>query len=749
MRHEPRLAQGIARFTDDLPLPPGTLHAMVAVSPHAHARFSRVFTADALAEPGVVAVFTAWDIPGTNDVGHIHHDEPLLADAEVHCVGQPYALVVATDHHAARRGAARVTADFEPLPALLDVREAWRAGALVQPPRTLANGDVETVLDHCAHVIEGTASTGSAEHLYLETQCTLCVPRDDGGVHVHAATQSPGILQKAVAAITAQPMHRVVVEVARLGGGFGGKEDHATPWACHAALAAQLLRRPVKIRLERNEDMRLTGKRHPYVAEYRLGLDRDGCILAWDVLMLQNAGATCDISPIVLERSLLHAGNVYRIPNLRVTLGSCRTHLPTNTAFRGFGAPQAIFVLEAALRAAARRLQVPVRELQARNLLSPDDAMPYGMPARTVRIREAWNEMERRFDPAAREAEAAAFNQRSRWHKKGVDLLPVCFGIGFTSTHLNQAEALVHVYLDGSVAVTTGAVEMGQGVYAKVRRLVADTLGIDPALVSVESTSTARVANVSPTAASTGADLNGAAAREACRTLLRGLREAGLPDAMPWRSRIVAAHAQRVPLSALAHHAAPGLSFDRASGRGTPFFYHVCGVALVESELDVLRGTGRITRACVVHDAGRSLDEDIDRGQIAGALVQGMGWMTGEALDHDDSGRVRQDSLAHYHLPGLADAPPIEIVLLPAPADDAGTPIGAKAVGEPPLVYGLGAYFALRAAVDAARQSSCGAADPVDHDATISEAHDAAPLTAERLFRWLHGARAGRSPLVR
>lgn len=734
MRHEVRMSQGAARYTDDLPLPPGTLHAMVATSPHAHARFSQVFIDEALAIAGVVAVFTAQDIPGINDIGHIHHDEPLLADGVVHCVGHPYAIVVATDHHVARRAAGKVGADFEVLPAVLDVLTAWRSGALIQPPRTLAAGDVDAAFERCATVVEGTAATGSAEHLYLETQCTLCVPRDDGGLHVYAATQSPGMVQKGVAAITALPMHRVVVEVARLGGGFGGKEDHATPWACCAALAAHLLRQPVKIRLERNEDLRLTGKRHPYVAEYRLGLDAEGRIQAWDVLMLQNAGATCDISPIVLERSLLHAGNAYRIPNLRVTLGSCRTNLPTNTAFRGFGAPQAIFVLESALRAAARKLKIPARDLQARNLLSTEDSMSYGMPANTARIREAWENMDRCFEPEVRAAEAAAFNAQHRWRKKAIDLLPVCFGVGFTSKHLNQAEALLHVYVDGSVAVTTGAVEMGQGVYAKIRRIVANTLGIDAASVSVESTSTARVANISPTAASTGADLNGAAAKQACRTLLRGLRDAGLLDDMAWRARIAAAYEQRVPLSVLAHYAAPGLSFDRAAVQGTPFLYHVCGVALVESELDVLRGTGRINRVSVVHDAGNSLDEAIDHGQIAGALVQGIGWMTCEELVHDADGRLMQDTMARYHIPGMADAPEIDIVLLPSLEEDRRTPIGAKAVGEPPLVYGLGAYFALRAALDAARGDL----------RALTDDDDTAPLTAKRLLDCLHG-----SPLKR
>ena len=509
------LARGEARFTGDLPLPPGTLHAMVAVSPQAHARFSGIDHSAALAEPGVVAVLTAADIPGTNDIGNLFRGEPLLAVEEVHCVGEPYALVVADSADAAWRGARKLSADWQPLPAIFDVRAAYAAGQLIQPPRTFALGDIDAVWASCATIVSGRVELGSAEHVYMETQCALAIPRDDGGLKIHAATQSPSGVHKAVAAISGLPMHLVDVEVERLGGGFGGKEEQATPWACLAALAALRLRRPVRLQLDRPDDMRLTGKRHPYSADYRLGLDAQGNFLAYEAMLYQNAGCTADLSTAILERSLFHATNAYRLPNVRVTAASCRTNLPSNTAFRGFGAPQAMFVLEAAIRRAARQLGIAPESLQRQNLLRMGDAFPYGMTAADDRATASWDELSSHFDLAGRQQAVADFNANGSQLRKGLAVVPVCFGISFTATLLNQAEALLHVYADGSVTITTGAVDMGQGVQQRIRRVVALTLGVDEARVHVASTSTRSVANVSPTAASTGADLNGEAARQA------------------------------------------------------------------------------------------------------------------------------------------------------------------------------------------------------------------------------------------
>ncbi len=737
------LARGEARFTGDLPLPPGTLHAMVATSPQAHACFNGIDRSAALAEPGVVAVLTAADIPGTNDIGNLFRGEPLLAADTVHCVGEPYALVVADSADAAWRGAQKLRAEWQPLPAIFDVRAAYAAGQLIQPPRTFALGDVDAAWASCTTVVSGRIELGSAEHVYMETQCALAIPRDDGGLKIHSATQSPSGVHKAVAAISGLPMHLIEVEVERLGGGFGGKEEQATPWACLAALAALRLRRPVRLQLDRPDDMRLTGKRHPYSADYRVGLDAQGNFLAYEATLYQNAGCTADLSTAILERSLLHATNAYRLPNVRVTAASCRTNLPSNTAFRGFGAPQAIFVLEAAIRRAARQLGIAPESLQRQNLLHTGDAFPYGMTAADDRATACWDELSSHFDLAGRQQAVAQFNASGGPLRKGLTVVPVCFGISFTATLLNQAEALLHVYADGSVSITTGAVDMGQGVQHRIRRVVALTLGVDEARVHVASTSTRSVANVSPTAASTGADLNGEAARQAALRILAGLRPLAAellacPPAavvfahdaatqadgrrIAWPELIVAAYARRVPLSALAHYATPGLHFDPSANQGRPFAYHVMGAALVEATVDVLRGTGRIDRVAVVHDVGLSLDPTLDRGQIEGAIVQGIGWMTSEEILYDENGRLLTDTLASYKIPDLYDAPAIDIRL----RQDAGAAglLGSKAVGEPPLIYGLGAYFALRAAMAAWRP--------------LPDEVQQTPLTAERIFTQLH-----------
>ncbi len=741
-----RLAQGRALFTGDLPLPVGTLHAFPAVSPHAHARFRHIDKAAALAEPGVLAVLTAADVPGVNEIGNLFSDEPLLAEHEVHCVGQAYALVVAATAEAAWRGAQQVGADWEPLPACFDARKAYAAGQLIQPPRTFALGDTEAHWSCCTTIVSGELCIGGAEHVYMETQCALVIPEEEG-LNVHSATQSPSGVQKAVAAVTGLPMHRVEVDVVRLGGGFGGKEEQATGWAALAALAAMHLQRPVRIWPERRDDMRLTGKRHPYQADYRLGLDAEGKLLCYEAFLYQNAGCSADLSTAVLERSLFHATNAYFIPHVRVTAASCRTNLPSNTAFRGFGAPQAILVVEAALRDAARQLGMTPEALQARNLLKAGDSFPYGMAATAPRARESWLALQDRCGIEARRRAVSRFNAESPRYRRGLAVVPVCFGIAFTARLLNQGEALIHIYTDGSVSVSTGAVDMGQGVNGKIRRVVADALGIALTRVRIASTNTLRVANLSPTAASTGADINGAAARQACQTLLSGLHSVAAEllecpaeavvfadgravhddRALAWSDLVAEAYRRRVSLSALAHYATPGLHFDSDTNRGRPFAYHVYGAALVEAEVDLLLGTGAVTRVEVVHDCGNSLDRATDIGQIEGAVVQGVGWMTTEEVRHDDQGRLLSDSLASYKVPDLHSSPAVDVSLLPAAEGAAGI-LNSRAVGEPPLIYGLGACFALQEAVNTWREEQGKGPAPWS-----------TPLTSERLFMLLHG----------
>jgi len=737
--------RGESHYVDDLPPFAGQLYAAVLPAPVACGRIERLETGGAARQDGVVAVFTAADIPGENQIGGVIPDEPLLAAGEVHFIGQPVALVVAASARQARRALDAIRLDIEEREPVLDPRQAAARGMLIAPPRTFALGDVDKAWPLCAHVLSGRADSGGQEHVYLETQAAVAVPGEKDTLRVLSATQSPTSVQRIIARVLGVPMSQVTVEVFRLGGAFGGKEDQATAWAALAALAARALNRPVKLVLERREDMRFTGKRHPYSTDFRIGLDGEGRILAYEATFYQNAGASADLSTAILERTLFHAGNSYRIPNVRATGYSCRTNLPPFTAFRGFGGPQAMFVLEAALFQAAETMGLEPAELQRRNLLQEGDELPFGQKTRNCRARRCFDEAVSAFDLEAARERVRAYNAANALSKKGLALMPVCFGISFTSTHLNQAGALVHVFTDGSVSVSTGAVEMGQGVNNKILLVAGRTLGIAQSRLRMESTSTRRVANTSPTAASTGADLNGKAVELACQELktrllgvaaarlgapageleirnervLRSGRETGLA----WAALVQSAYMARANLTAQAHYATPRIHFDRATEKGEPFAYHVYGTALVEATIDGLRGTAQVDSLQVVHDAGSSLNPLVDRGQAEGAIVQGIGWVTLEELLYSDRGRLLTDTLSTYKVPDLRTAPPhIEVRFL-ADAANPQAVLNSKAVGEPPFMYGIGAYFALLAALRAFRPGK-----PLPFSA---------PLTNERILAWL------------
>jgi xanthine dehydrogenase large subunit len=725
-------ARAEALFADDLPEPPGLLHAAVVPAPVAHGTLRELDTSAAAEADGVVRILTAADIPGTNQVGVIVSDEPLLADGSVHYLGQPVAVILAESRGCARRAAGLVECGIDALPATFDPREAAAAGQFISPSRSLSLGDVDSALPGCAVVVNGRADSGAQEHLYLETQASVAYPGEKGGIRIVAGTQSPTGVQKATARILDLPMTALEIDVRRLGGAFGGKEDQATHWAAIAALGAHVTGRPVKIALSRGDDMRLTGKRHPYSSDFRIGLDETGKILAYDVTLYQNSGAAADLSPAILERSLFHATNSYSIPNVRVTAYSCRTNLPPFTAFRGFGAPQAIFVIEAAIARTAEVTGRKAHEIQKRNLLREKDTFPYGMRAERCRARRAFEEACIRFDLAGLEKRADRHNRKNRLTRKGVSVMPVCFGISFTNKVLNQAGALVHVYTDGSVGVSTGAVEMGQGVNEKIAGIAARALEIGREKVLIESTNTTRVANTSPTAASSGADLNGMAVRLACEAIQKRLgdvaRRVGKKDGkigLSWEELVERAYLERVSLSAQAHWATPGLDYDREAERGAPFAYHVYGTAITEATVDCLRGTYEIDAVHVVHDAGKSLDPVIDRGQVEGGVVQGIGWATIEEVLYSGEGRLLTDSMATYKVPDLHFAPlGLDTVFL----DDAANPkavMHSKAIGEPPFMYGIGSYFAVLNAMKAFRPEG--------------ESFFSIPLTHEKVLLFLAG----------
>jgi len=739
--------RGEARFVDDGPPPAGMLYAAVFGSPVAHGKIVALHTEATRALGGVVAVLTAADIPGENQIGPIIQDEPLLAEDAVHYVGQPVALVVAVDPEAARRGVRHLRLDVEPLEVVTDPRAAFARDDLIGTPRTFALGDVDAAWAQCDVVLEGRCDVGGQEHVYLETQRARAVPLEDGSLRIEASTQSPYAAQRMAAKVLGLSHHHVEVDVKRLGGGFGGKEDQATPWSCLAALGAWHTRQPVELVLRRDEDLRMTGKRHPYASDFKIGVTRDGTVLAYEARHYQNAGAAADLSPAVLERTLFHSTNSYFIPNVRVFGASCRTNLPPNTAFRGFGGPQGMFVVESALAKVADALGLPREDVQRRNLIRDGDVFPYGQRVEDGRAVRTWDRVAAAFDLPAVRRRVEAFNARHFETKQGFAVMPVCFGISFTTTFMNQAGALVHVYTDGSIGVTTGGIEMGQGLNTNLVSIAARAFGVRPERVKIESTNTTRVANMSPSAASATTMLNGNALMVAAGQILDRLkafaaRELGVPDpariiiadehvfyedhetGWTWAQLIQAAYLNRIGLSAHGFFATPDLHFDKQQEKGRPFAYHTYGTALVEVTLDALRGTYTVDSVKIVHDLGRSLHERVDLGQVEGGLAQGLGWMTMEELQYDAQGRLLSGALASYKVPDVYFMPDDLQVHFLEDADEPLGPYGSKAVGEPPLMYGIGVFFALHHAMRAFRPGA---------DLAFT-----APLTPERVLTALH-----------
>ncbi len=739
--------RGEAEFVDDAIRPSNMAYAAIFGSPIAHGRVSSLDTSKALAAPGVLALLTAADIRGTNEVGPIIQDEPLLADGVVRYIGHPLAVVVAESSAEARAAARLVQVEIQPLPVITDPRAAFAEGQVIGPARTFQIGDPDAAWASCAFSVRGTCDIGGQEHVYLETQRARAVPLENGRVRVYASTQSPYAAQKHIAKILGVANNQVEVEVQRLGGGFGGKEDQATHWACFAALAATETGLPVEIVLRRDEDFRHTGKRHPYKSDFRIGADETGKILVYEVRHFQNAGATADLSPGILERTMFHSTGSYFVPNARIFAASCRTNLPPNTAFRGFGGPQGMFVMESAIARLSEEMGIPRETIQANNLLAPGDSFPYGQSVEDDRTRRAWSRAVAKYDLHSAFERVDSFNRENATTKKGLALMPVTFGISFTSTFLNQAGALVHVYTDGSVAVTTGGVEMGQGLTTNIAAILSKAFGIGPERIRVENTNTTRVANMSPSAASATTLLNGnaalAAALEIRGRLERVARaELGVDDSGSWSIRdemvhiegrktelswtdlVSKAYLRRTDLSAHGFFATPDLEFDKKRETGRPFAYHSGGTAAVEITLDCLRGRYQVDAVKIVHDAGRPLSRVVDLGQVEGALAQGLGWMTMEDLQYDETGRLLSSNLASYKVPDAFFMPDRIDVEFLDDADEVLGPYGSKAIGEPPLMYGIGVFFALRQAMRA-------------FDSTAELAF-VSPLTPERVLMGLY-----------
>jgi xanthine dehydrogenase large subunit len=713
--------KGKSIYLDDIQELQGTLYALPFDASVAHAKITAIDYTQAIHRAGIVRIITAKDIPGENQIGGILPDEPLFAEDEVHFRGQVIALIIGTSEHHCRQAAKLIQVTYQELPIITNAREAHAQNKLIMPPRSFTLGNTTETWEKCAHVFEGNTDVNGQEHLYIETQGAYARPKEDGSIVVSSSTQGPTAVQRMVSRVLGIPMHKIEIDTVRLGGGFGGKEDQATPWAVMVALACQILHKPVKMALHRMDDMRMTGKRHPYSADYKIGLSKDLKILAYEVTHYQNAGAAADLSPAVMERTLFHSTNAYYIPNVFAKAFSCKTNLPPNTAFRGFGGPQGKFVIEAAIVKAAEALGVNPALIQKTNLVVDGNELSYGQILDQTQAHATWNACVENYNYEAQKEKVENFNKTNTRFKKGLAVQPICFGISFTNTMMNHARALVHIYHDGSVVVSTGAVEMGQGVNTKMVQIVTQTLGIPPARVRIESTNTLRVANTSPTAASAGADLNGKALQMACVVLLERLKNVAqkefvnqtieLKDEMvfandtktdiTWQDLIMKAFTQRVALSENAHYATPTIHYDKSKEKGHPFAYHVYGTSIHEVTVDCLKGTYSFDSVNIVHDFGKSMNPTIDNGQIEGALVQGMGWMTLEEIVYNEQGRLVSNALSTYKVPDIYSAPKeINIKHLETEGHELAI-LKSKAVGEPPLMYGLGAYFAIRSAIKA------------------------------------------------
>ena len=712
---------GKSIYLDDIPLIQGTQFGVVFDSPIAHGTITSVDYSKALAIPGVIKIITHEDIPGENQIGGIIPDEQLFSSTEVHFVGQPIALIIAESDQIAFEARKCIEIKISKKNIIVDPREAQQKDLLIIPPRTFELGDTENSWGNCVHIFEGQADSNGQEHLYIETQGAYAIPMENGHIRISSSTQGPTAVQRITARVLGVGMHKIEVDVVRIGGGFGGKEDQATPWAVMAALGVSILNLPVKVVLSRLDDMRMTGKRHPYSSDYKIGFSKDLKIMAYETTFYQNAGAAADLSPAVMARTLFHGTNSYFIPNVKMTAYSCKTNLPPNTAFRGFGGPQGMFVIESALSHAAKELGISKHKLQKNNLLINGDEFPYGQIADGVELNSIWQEMESKFDIGSIEKEMDEFNSSHTDVKKGFSLMPVTFGISFTKTPMNQARALVHIYTDGSVGVSTGAVEMGQGVNTKMLQIAAHVFLIDPKRVKLESTNTTRVANTSPSAASSTADLNGKALQKACNTLLERLKTCAAdhlgvsskditlkngmvytnenPTDLTWEQLVMMAFLKRICLTENGHYATPKINFDMKKEKGHPFAYHVYGLALTQVTLDCIRGTYDFDAVKIVHDFGKTMNPSVDFGQVEGGLIQGMGWMTMEDLCYNDRGQLLSNTLSTYKIPDIYSVPKtVTIEPLETNGNDMAI-LKSKAVGEPPLMYGIGAYFAIDQAI--------------------------------------------------
>ncbi len=712
---------GEATYVDDITELAGTLYAVPGLSQRAHAHIKSINLDAVESAAGVVAVLTAKDIPGHNDCGPIIKDDPILADGLVQYVGQPMFVVVAETMVAARKATGKALIEYENLPAILDVKTAKQAESWVLPPAHLRRGDAKKALDTAPHKLSGEISIGGQEQFYLEGQISYAAPREDGCIQLWCSTQHPSEMQQVVAHALKLDFNQVLVQMRRMGGGFGGKESQSAIFACIASVAAQHLQRPVKIRLDRDDDMMITGKRHGFHFDYSVGFDDSGLIQAVEIDMDAQAGFSADLTGPVVTRAVCHLDNAYYLNDVSINAFSCKTNTQSNTAFRGFGGPQGAIAIEYIIDNIARQLGVDALEVRKRNFYGNGERniTPYGQTVEDNVIADLTAQLETSSDYSARRQSITEFNKTSPILRKGLALTPLKFGISFNLVHFNQAGALVHIYTDGTVLVNHGGTEMGQGLHTKVAQVVALELGIDVSRIRATATDTSKVPNTSATAASTGADLNGKAAQNAAGKIRQRLAvfaaeyfqgdvaevefkddAIGLGDkSLPFNEFIVLAYQSRVQLWSDGFYKTPGLHWDGENMQGSPFYYFSYGAAVSEVVVDTLTGEWKLLRADILHDAGNSINPAIDIGQIEGAFIQGMGWLTSEELVWDDKGRLTTHAPSTYKIPTISDCPAEFHTHLFENRNVKDTILRSKAVGEPPLLLPFSVFFAIRDAI--------------------------------------------------
>jgi len=743
---------GQAQYLDDVPEWANQLHVATGQSIHAHAKIDHIDLTDVWAAEGVEDVIVQSDTPGNPDISPVFTGDMILAGDTVHYIGQPIFAVAATSLVAAKRAVKLAKITYTALTPQLDIKEAVKNEDFVLPTHRMHKGDAAKAIADAPHTIASDIYIRGQEHFYLEGQISIALPLEDHGVHILASSQHPGEVQKLVAKVLGIPLHKVIAEVRRMGGGFGGKESQAAALSCMAAIFAYRTQRPVKYRMTRQDDMIQTGKRHDFWSEYHVGFDDDGTLRGVDIELSGLCGCTADLSDGIVDRAMFHADNAYYFDNAHIAGHRPRTNTVSNTAFRGFGGPKGMLSTEAMLDDVARYLKKDPLDIRKINLYQGDDAQgrnetPYGQKVEQDVLPELIQRLEDTSQYRERRKAITEFNQKNRWLKKGLALTPVKFGISFTSKHLNQAGALIHIYTDGSIHINHGGAEMGQGLHTKIAQIVAKGFGVNLERINVSATRTDKVANASPTAASAGTDLNGMAALDAVNKIKQGLLEFAaehfnkpienirIDDDQLWLDDepivfdefIKLAYMNRIALWSSGFYRTPKIGYDRTAAKGRPFLYYSNGASVSEVIVDTLTGEYNVTRVDILHDVGTSINPAIDIGQIEGGFIQGMGWLTTEELLWDDSGKIISNSPANYKIPTSADVPDIFNVELYQQPNNEDTVYLSKAVGEPPLMLPISVWCALRDA--ASSMANYEYSPPL-----------AAPATPEQVYKAMQAA---------